>query len=413
MDLFRKKAVDHQRQKLWGDVLIISPPSIGLISFFISAFIFIIAVYLYLGKYSLKVSGVGELVPTSGVAKVYAPKVGSVANLFVSEGDSVRKGDRLFSIEVNRVNENGEAADYAIVETVKQKLALITTNQDNEKRRYDSALNHIIDNEARNKKSLVQVLNQIELQKAIISDTQAIIDETGTLVEQGYFSRAEYSRQKIELLNHTKQLSSFKRQVIELENQIGRAANDKDELSVGHDQNILVLDRDRLSLKEQLLSLENERFTYIVAPRDGIVSGLQVVEGSTVSGRIPLLSIVPKNQLLHAYLYVPASAIGFIEKDQVVKLSFDAYDYRKFGTYSGRVESITDVLFTPSETPSSVTLNGPSYRLEVKLDQQFVDAYGKTIPLKPNMHVKADIVLASRRLYEWFLDPFIRFQRAG
>lgn len=162
-----------------------------------------------------------------------------------------------------------------------------------------------------------------------------------------------------------------------------------------------------------MLSLESERFTYVVAPKDGIVSGTQVVTGSTVNGQIPLLSIVPENQSLHVHLYVPASAIGFVEKEQIVKLSFDAYDYRKFGIYSGKVESITDVLFTPAETPTSVTLNEPSYRLEVKLDQQFVEAYGKAVPLKPNMHVKADIVLSSRRLYEWFLDPFIRFQRAS
>lgn len=201
---------------MWGDVLIVSPPSLQLVSSVISTFILIIALYLYCGTYSHKVSGVGELVPTSGVAKVYAPKIGAINDLFVAEGDIVKKGDKLLSIEVNRVNENGEAADYAIIKTVEKKLALVSTSQNNERQRYNVALNKITTNEARNKKSLNQVLSQIELQKKIISDTQSIIDETGTLVEQGYFSRAEYSRQKIELLNHTKQLSSFKRQVIEL-----------------------------------------------------------------------------------------------------------------------------------------------------------------------------------------------------
>lgn len=112
-------------------------------------------------------------------------------------------------------------------------------------------------------------------------------------------------------------------------------------------------------------------------------------------------------------MYVPASAIGFVKEAQVVRLSFDAYDYRKFGTYNGKIESITDVLFTPSETPTSIKLNEPSYRLIVKLDQQFIEAYGKSVPLKPNMYIKADVVLASRRLYEWFLEPFIRFQKAS
>jgi membrane fusion protein len=398
---------------LWGDVLIISPPTTGIVSLIICTLLVVIGAYLYSGEYSLKVSGTGELVPLDGIAKVYSPKVGTVSAVFVKEGDAVKKGDKLFSIEVNRLNENGEAVDYALVEAAKNKLLLVAKNQENEKERHNVALERLDSNQSRNKKSLTQVVEQINLQKTIIADIQKIIEETDKLVEQGYFSRAEQSRQKIEQLNQVKQLAVLKRQKIELENEISRAKNDKDELSVTYRQARLQLEKEALSLEEQLLSLESARFTLFTAPRNGIVSGIQVVTGTTVNGRIPLLSIVPENQALYAHLYIPASAIGFVKKAQTVRLSFDAYDYRKFGTYNGKIESITDVLFKPSETPTSVKLNESSYRLIVKLDQQFIEAYGKSVPLKPNMYIKADVVLASRRLFEWFIDPFIRFQKAS
>lgn len=99
-----------------------------------------------------------------------------------------------------------------------------------------------------------QVVEQIDFQKTIIADIQKIIEETDKLVEQGYFSRAEQSRQKIERFNQVKQLAVLKRQKIELENGISRAKNDNDELSVTYQQALLQLEKEALSLEERLLS---------------------------------------------------------------------------------------------------------------------------------------------------------------
>jgi hypothetical protein len=53
MELFRRKALVHLRQRLWGNVLIVSPPSTGFVSLVISMLIAVIAAYLHLGEYSL------------------------------------------------------------------------------------------------------------------------------------------------------------------------------------------------------------------------------------------------------------------------------------------------------------------------------------------------------------------------
>ncbi|MFT7260086.1 MAG: membrane fusion protein [Glaciecola sp.] len=235
-------------------MLIVSPPTTGIVSLIICTLLVVIGAYLYLEKYSLKVSGTGELVPLDGIAKIYSPKVGTVSAVFVKEGDTVKKGDRLFSIEVNRLNENGEAIDYALVAAAKNKLLLVAKNQENEKERHNVALERLDSNQSRNKKSLTQVVEQIDLQKTIIADIQKIIEETDKLVEQGYFSRAEQSRQKFERFNHVKQFAVLKRQKIELENGISRAKNDNDELSVTYQQALLQLEKEALSLEERLLS---------------------------------------------------------------------------------------------------------------------------------------------------------------
>lgn len=120
-------------------MLIVSPPTTGIVSLIICTLLVVIGAYLYLGEYSLKVSGTGELVPLDGIAKIYSPKVGTVSAVFVKEGNTTKKGDKLFSIEVNRLNENGEAVDYALVEAAKNKLLLVAKNQENEKERHNVA----------------------------------------------------------------------------------------------------------------------------------------------------------------------------------------------------------------------------------------------------------------------------------
>lgn len=412
MRLFRKTAVEHVRKRLWGDLLVIRPPGSGTIVVLFFSIIAAIGLFIYWGQYSLKVSGSGELVPVDGIAKIYTPKAGSVASVFVTEGQLVTKGQRLFSIQTIRTNEDGQEVDQALVNTVRKKLTLVENDRDHQLTRYHTSLSRLEGDLYRNEKLLAEVSQQIAIQQDIIKSFEDILQEAGDLVEKGYIARIEVNAKKERLLNHTQQLASFKRQRIDLENEINRFQDDKNELDAAYQQTLLQLERDALSHQEQLVSLENTRLTHVIAPKGGYVSGIQAIPGSTVNGRVPLVSIVPENQELFAHLYVPARAIGFVKEQQLVKLMFEAYDFRKFGAYDGIIIDITDILFTPAEVPLNITLSEPSYRLTVQLDQQHIFAYGEQLPLKANMRLNADIILASRKLYEWMLDPFTRFGRA-
>jgi membrane fusion protein len=47
----------------------------------------------------------------------------------------------------------------------------------------------------------------------------------------------------------------------------------------------------------------------------------------------------------------------------------------------------------------------PVYRITVGLAQQTATAYGEAVPLQPGMQVEADVMIETRRLFEWVLDP--------
>lgn len=86
--------------------------------------------------------------------------------------------------------------------------------------------------------------------------------------------------------------------------------------------------------------------------------------------------------------------------------------YQKFGFYRGTVRSISRAAINPAEFSSGVagltSLFGegePVYRIRVDLERQTVTAYGEAVPLQAGLAVEADIMLETRRLIEWVLDP--------
>jgi membrane fusion protein len=49
----------------------------------------------------------------------------------------------------------------------------------------------------------------------------------------------------------------------------------------------------------------------------------------------------------------------------------------------------------------------PSYEAVAALDRTDIDAYGKKVPLKPDMLLRADVILNRISLVQWLLDPLL------
>lgn len=107
-----------------------------------------------------------------------------------------------------------------------------------------------------------------------------------------------------------------------------------------------------------------------------------------------------------------------MRQGQRVSLRFQPFSYQKFGFYTGAAASISRPPVSPSELPHQLTgladpqsTGEPVYRVIVDLDKQLVEAYGKSVPLQPGMQRDADVVIETRRLIEWVLDPIYALTR--
>jgi membrane fusion protein len=143
-----------------------------------------------------------------------------------------------------------------------------------------------------------------------------------------------------------------------------------------------------------------------------VVTSILVERGGRPTSGVPLLGIVPEGAPLVAHLFSPSRAVGFVRSGQHVLLRYQAFPYQKFGHAEGEVAAVSRSAVSPSELPAqlsgltSVVGGGePVYRIEVRLARQWIGAYGQRVPLSPGMLLEGDVVMDSRRLYEWILDP--------
>ena len=80
---------------------------------------------------------------------------------------------------------------------------------------------------------------------------------------------------------------------------------------------------------------------------------------------------------------------------------------QNFGAYGGRIVKVSRTVLTPADVPAPVELKEPAYRVTAALDRPDVDAHGGRVPLRPDMLLRADIVLDSRALMDWLLNPLL------
>jgi membrane fusion protein len=159
------------------------------------------------------------------------------------------------------------------------------------------------------------------------------------------------------------------------------------------------------TLAQQRARLRGERAYVVTAPVAGRVTALQAAVGRTVDAGIPLMVIVPEGSKLHADIYAPSRAIGFVKPGQEVRLLYDAFPYQRFGSFTGRIARVSRTAMDPRELNVPLKIEEAVYRIEVTPGAQAVNAFGERLPLQPGMTLRANIVLDRRSFGEWLLQP--------
>ncbi|MEO2281397.1 HlyD family efflux transporter periplasmic adaptor subunit [Pseudoalteromonas pernae] len=409
MSLFREEAVSHQKERLTGAITLAQPLSIKLTVLILVSVAIAIATFLFTAEYSRKETVRGFLMPNKGVIKSFATQGGTIERLLVKEGDVVAKGQTLATMIIHQNSADGSSLSSKLQKQLTSQLTLL----DEEISQYQS----IQVQENQNLENKFSVLSNekiaLESQFALANEKLELLLAQQRDIEQlnnsGFISKFEKENQQQALLEAKQEKQNIARLLLQQNNQISQTAFDKANLPQQYRLRINSLLREKADIENQLAQVQNSHSYRVIASHAGTVTGIQVVEGETLSPpkaqSKPLLHILPEGSELVAELLLPTRSAGFIAKGQVSRLRFDAFPYQRFGFIESEITRIDRALIAPNEVQLPIALQEPVYRLRAKLTKQQMQAYGQAFELKSGMLFEADIMLEQRTLIEWLLEP--------
>ena len=299
----------------------------------------------------------GELQPTSRIRSIKLPISGVVEEVYVKEGNLVKKDEKLLKID-----------DGLNIEIKKNLINKISLKEEELKLKKSELEN-----------SILILKNEINEINSILLIEKDNLEKFSSVYEEGAISKIDYDAQKIKVLNYLNNLNNK-----EILTKVKTS-----ELS----QEIKFIQDNLLNYKTQLKEIqENLKYSLIKSPIAGYVYEIKAKDkGFIIDSNKDILKIVPEENL-EAVIFINSKDIGFVMAGQEVELSIDSYPASDFGGVDGIISLISANSRKIDNTDSNLF-----YEAKVKLNNQLLELNsGKNLSLKPGMSLTANIKL--RRL---------------
>lgn len=399
--LFRQEALDHRNWRLEGNILIAMPNSWRLISYGLAAVLLIACAFLIFGTYTRVEVVQGSLTLDRGIATIVPSRAGVVERVFVEEGMRVTKGAPLVAVRTEEDLADGTTAPQRLRQVL-AKQAEQYASQESFLSAASSASLARMQQEARGLTSeLRNIEAQITEQRHLVNLAEANLERARGIASRGFISRRDIER--IEELASTRrqQLSQLEQRSTAMKSDIAEIEESSAEAFAVSSGQIEAVRIGRNSIEKELAEAEQREGFVITAPVSGHVTASVARIGQEAAPGQRLMLLMPLRSTLRAELQLPSRAAGLVEKGQRVRLAVDAFPYNTFGTISGKISEVSRAAYQNSGG-SDKSL---SYLVVVKLDRNYIEAFGERQPLLPGMTLTARIVTREQSLFQWLFEP--------
>ncbi|PRE60644.1 MFP transporter [Burkholderia multivorans] len=411
--LFRIEAQQAQRASALGEIVLIRPVSLKLLSIAAAAMAVGVVLFFAFGTYTRRTTVAGVVMPDAGLVKVYALQSGIVVERNVKEGQRVTRGQTLYTVSTDLQSAAQGATQAALIDQARQRKASLLSEIDKTRSLQQDERDTVRAKIANLKGELARIDDQLAAQRLRTSIAADGAQRYRHLLAQDYISKDQAQQREADLLDQQSKLNGLLRERASTLQSLTEANNALAGLALKQQNELAQIDRNVIDVDRTLIESEAKRRIVVTAPETGVLTATIADVGQAVDTSRPLASVVPDGARWQAHLFVPSAAIGFVRVGEPVLIRYQAFPYQKFGQYRATVVSIARTALSAAELandggPAAVPGDGKDatyYRVSVALDAQHVRAYGAPQPLQAGMALQADILQERRRLYEWVLEP--------
>ena len=221
-----------------------------------------------------------------------------------------------------------------------------------------------------------------------------------------YFAYLQYEARRIE---YEQNVAAQRAEIARVQSTLQQALRERDSLVAERAKEIasrIVEDRRQLMgyVEELKKADQKSRQATIVSPVDGRVAQLAVhTMGGVVKAAQSLMVIVPEGTRLEVEAWAANKDIGFLRVGQVAEVKIETFNFQRYGTIDATLVEI-------SADAKEDSARGNIYRIVLQLQRQNVRVGSQDAPLSPGMTATAEIKIRQKRIIEFFLDPFRKYQ---
>lgn len=304
-------------------------------------------IWAALSKINVIVSGTGNISPQNSIVTIKSTISGVVSKINYSDGDYVKAGDLLVTLETEnidaQINKLEDSINRLKVEAAIKNIYLEDVNKQVNVSDYDDKYSDLINN--------IILENKLKL-----LELERYNGETANIIKLQY-------------------ITELSGKIAQIDGEIEGYENE---------------------LKALKLQLENYQ---IKSPINGCISGMAVNStGQMVTQADVLLQIVPTDKPLVFEGYIQDKDIANIKIGDVAKIKISAYSYSDYGDIDGRVTYI-------SKSSYQIEGMGNVYKIEVEIDRE---GFNEEIKLMSGMSGTVEIDVGKRSVLDYFLEPILQ-----
>jgi len=409
------------------------PPAGRIVMWTIFALIILIITWSIFGHVDEVAIAPGKLIPVGSVKVVQAEDKGVVKAIHVQDGDKVTKGQLLIELDTTM-----SAADLA---TIKKQLAYYHLEMERLQAEkigtvFSPQITEDLDVKDVNFQFNVYLSRQSEFRAKLAAAESSVLQNQVSLEVaranqeklQSLYDIAKDKEERIEKLVQENAVAAFvlldyRSKRLELQQNLASQIIDMARLQSAivqsretmagivaeRDRDIdtkLVEDRKQVSAYSEELkkATERERLSHITAPVDGRVTQLAMhTVGGVATEAQALMVIVPEDVNLAVEAWVANKDIGFVHEGQEAEVKIETFSFQKYGTIDGVVSEVSPDAIEDKE-------KGRVYRVMLNLNKKQIQVGDKQVFFGPGMTASAEIKIRQKRIIEFFLDPFRRYQ---
>jgi HlyD family secretion protein/adhesin transport system membrane fusion protein len=370
----------------------------------------------------------GQVLPSGYSQIVQHLEGGLVQEILVHEGDFVQKNQLLVRMDGAGMEEDFMEAQAQVIALALQKeqIKAILENRPpdftgiaaspeliaEQRHMYEAAKlsqaeeRSVLEEQIVQKQTNIKRLGQsYAAAQANLSTAQESSSIYDNLQQQGLVSRTNYLKKREELNTRRGDAGSLAQQIAEGKNELTEYERRRSALLASqNDAAYSELHKVESDLAQALENLKkrSDRVSRLEvrSPVTGYVKGLKL---NTVGAVIPagqtLMEIVPVDEQLIVEIRILPQQIGRVAVGQTVQVKIDSYDYVRYGTIEGKLESISAMTF------SDEIRRQDYYKGRVRLQHSYAGSVPGAHPILPGMTVEGDIITGEKTVLGYLLKP--------